>query len=178
MTPWTVAHKAPPSMGFSKQEYWSGLPFPSPGDLPDLCITVMCVFVVVSIAQCILFLEACVHCVCKLWYKYVYSFMIFIYRRHDLEYLLNPHNLLWDMLPLWVLLAIFRLTAAFRLEPLFNKFFSTTMDKNSSSGLGIPRFDLVSCHFLTVGSDLGPRLNLFIYASMSCWDGVPGLSHR
>ena len=29
--PWTVAHQAPPSMGFSRQEYWSGLPFPSPG---------------------------------------------------------------------------------------------------------------------------------------------------
>ena len=34
-TPWTVAYQAPPSMGFSWQEYWSGLPFPSPGDLPD-----------------------------------------------------------------------------------------------------------------------------------------------
>ena len=34
--PWTVACQAPPSMGFSRQEYWSGLPFPSPGDLPDL----------------------------------------------------------------------------------------------------------------------------------------------
>ena len=33
--PWTVAHQAPPSMGFSRQEYWGGLPFPSPGDLPD-----------------------------------------------------------------------------------------------------------------------------------------------
>ena len=33
--PWTVAHQAPPSMGFSRQEYWSALPFPSPGDLPD-----------------------------------------------------------------------------------------------------------------------------------------------
>ena len=32
-TPWTVAHQAPPSMGFSWQEYWSGLPFPSPGNL-------------------------------------------------------------------------------------------------------------------------------------------------
>ena len=31
----TVAHQAPPSMGFSRQEYWSGLPFLSPGDLPD-----------------------------------------------------------------------------------------------------------------------------------------------
>ena len=34
-TPWTVAYQAPPSMGFSKQECWSGLPFPSSGDLPD-----------------------------------------------------------------------------------------------------------------------------------------------
>ena len=34
VTLWTVAHQAPPSMGFSRQEYWSGLPFPSPGDLP------------------------------------------------------------------------------------------------------------------------------------------------
>ena len=34
-TPWTVAHQAPPSMGFSRQEYCSGLPFPSPGDLPN-----------------------------------------------------------------------------------------------------------------------------------------------
>ena len=34
-TPWTVAHQAPLSMGFSRQEYWSGLPFPSPGDLRD-----------------------------------------------------------------------------------------------------------------------------------------------
>ena len=34
-TPWTVAYQAPPSMEFSKQEYWSGLPFPSPGDLPN-----------------------------------------------------------------------------------------------------------------------------------------------
>ena len=34
-TPWTVAHQAPPSMGFSRQEYWSGLPFPPPVDLPD-----------------------------------------------------------------------------------------------------------------------------------------------
>ena len=34
-TPWTVAYQAPLSMRFSRQEYWSGLPFPSPGDLPD-----------------------------------------------------------------------------------------------------------------------------------------------
>ena len=33
-TPWTVAHQAPLFMEFSRQEYWSGLPFPSPGDLP------------------------------------------------------------------------------------------------------------------------------------------------
>ena len=33
--PWTVAHQAPLSMGFSRQEYWSGLPLPTPGDLPE-----------------------------------------------------------------------------------------------------------------------------------------------
>ena len=34
-TPWTVARQAPLSLGFPRQEYWSGLPFPPPGDLPD-----------------------------------------------------------------------------------------------------------------------------------------------
>ena len=34
-TPWTVAYQVPPSMGFSRQEYWSGLPFSSPEDLPN-----------------------------------------------------------------------------------------------------------------------------------------------
>ena len=38
MTPWTTAYQDPLSMGFSRQEYWSGLPFPSPGDLPKLGI--------------------------------------------------------------------------------------------------------------------------------------------
>ena len=35
MTPWTIVLQAPQSMGFSRQEYWNGLPFPSPGNLPD-----------------------------------------------------------------------------------------------------------------------------------------------
>jgi len=35
VTPWTVAHQTLLIMGFPRQEYWSGLPFPSPGDLPD-----------------------------------------------------------------------------------------------------------------------------------------------
>ena len=35
VTPWTVACQPPPSMGFSRQEYWSGWPFPSPGDIPN-----------------------------------------------------------------------------------------------------------------------------------------------
>ena len=35
VTPWTVAYQAPLSMEFSRQGYWSGLPFPSPGDLPN-----------------------------------------------------------------------------------------------------------------------------------------------
>ena len=35
VTPWTVAHQVPLFMGFHRQEYWSGLPFPPPGDLPN-----------------------------------------------------------------------------------------------------------------------------------------------
>ena len=35
VTPWAIAYQASPSVEFSRQEYWSGLPFPSPGDLPD-----------------------------------------------------------------------------------------------------------------------------------------------
>ena len=35
VTPWSTAHQAPLSMGFPREEYWSGLPFPFPGDLPD-----------------------------------------------------------------------------------------------------------------------------------------------
>ena len=35
VTTWTIAHQAPLSLGFPRQEYWSRLPFPSPGDLPD-----------------------------------------------------------------------------------------------------------------------------------------------
>ena len=38
VTPWTLAHQAPLSMGFPRQEYWSGLPFPARGDLPNLGI--------------------------------------------------------------------------------------------------------------------------------------------
>ena len=41
VTPWTLAHQAPLSMEFSRQEYWSESPFPSPGDLPDLGIEPM-----------------------------------------------------------------------------------------------------------------------------------------
>ena len=41
VTPWTVAHQVPLSMGFTRQEYCSGLPFSSPGDLPDSGIETM-----------------------------------------------------------------------------------------------------------------------------------------
>ena len=42
MTPWTVAHQTPLSMGFPRQEYWSRLPFPPPRDLPDPGIKPAC----------------------------------------------------------------------------------------------------------------------------------------
>jgi len=41
VTPWTAAGQTPPSMGFFRQEYWSGLPFPCPGDIPDPEIKLM-----------------------------------------------------------------------------------------------------------------------------------------
>ena len=41
VTLWTIAHQAPLSMGFSRQEYWSGLPWSPPGDLPDAGIELM-----------------------------------------------------------------------------------------------------------------------------------------
>ena len=43
VTSWTIAHQAPLSMKFSSQEYWNGLPFPSPGDIPNLGIEPMSV---------------------------------------------------------------------------------------------------------------------------------------
>ena len=42
VTPWIVAYQPPLSMGFPKQKYWSGLPFPYPEDLPDLGIKPVC----------------------------------------------------------------------------------------------------------------------------------------
>ena len=41
-TPWTIAYQTPPSMGFSRQEYWSGVPLPPPADLPDPGIEPRC----------------------------------------------------------------------------------------------------------------------------------------
>ena len=41
VTPWTVTHQVSLSMGFPRQEHWSGLPFPSPGDLPNLGVRPM-----------------------------------------------------------------------------------------------------------------------------------------
>ena len=43
VTPGTAAHQAPPSMGFSRQEYWSGVPLPSPGELASHCQYIACV---------------------------------------------------------------------------------------------------------------------------------------
>ena len=56
-TPWTVAYQAPPSMEFSRQEYWSGLPFPSPGDLPDPGIEPRCPALQADALHLILHLE-------------------------------------------------------------------------------------------------------------------------
>ena len=52
MTLWTVDHQAPLSMGFSRQEYWSGVPFPSPGDLPEPGIESMTPAVQADFSDC------------------------------------------------------------------------------------------------------------------------------
>ena len=48
-TTWTVAYQAPPSMGFSRQEYWSGLPFLSPGDFPVSTMTAINIAVAIPL---------------------------------------------------------------------------------------------------------------------------------
>ena len=57
-TPWTIAHQAPPSMKFSRQEYWSGLPFPHPGDLPNPGIQPSSCAAPVLAARALVFLAA------------------------------------------------------------------------------------------------------------------------
>ena len=54
-TPWTVAHQALLSMGFSKQEYWSGSPFPPPGNFPDLEIKSACPTSPTMAGRCVLY---------------------------------------------------------------------------------------------------------------------------
>ena len=54
-TLWTVARQAPLSMGFSRQEYWSGLPYPSPGDLPDPGINQAHAFCISCIGRWVLY---------------------------------------------------------------------------------------------------------------------------
>ena len=59
MTPWTVVNQAPLSMGFSRQEYWSGLPFPPPRDLPNPGIKLMSPASVSYIIRQVFFLFVC-----------------------------------------------------------------------------------------------------------------------
>ena len=52
-TPWTAAYQAPPPMGFSRQEYWSGVPLPSPSYIPSKVLTTLCgVSMTISIPAC------------------------------------------------------------------------------------------------------------------------------
>ena len=55
-TPWTVAHQAPPSMGFSRQEYWSGVPLPSPFKMEYMTIFRLCLFRVTEF-NCLLWMS-------------------------------------------------------------------------------------------------------------------------
>ena len=64
--PWTGAHLAPPSMGFSRQEYWSGFPFPSPGDLAHPGIELVSVVSLVLVGR---FFTPSATCLSKAWKK-------------------------------------------------------------------------------------------------------------
>ena len=74
VTPWTVAYQAPPSMGFSRQEYWSGVPFPSPGDLPHPGIEL--VFLLSSALQVILYPLTYQGSPVAFYYKHLYIFLL------------------------------------------------------------------------------------------------------
>ena len=60
--PWTIAFRAPLSMEFSRQEYWSGLPFPSPGDLPDPMIELQSPALQASVVQNTYRFSVCLFC--------------------------------------------------------------------------------------------------------------------
>ena len=63
-TPWTVAYQAPPSMGFFRKDYWSGLAFPSPEDLPNLHLYKTYIYLYIYTCLCthsyIIYLLSCV----------------------------------------------------------------------------------------------------------------------
>ena len=78
VTLWTVALQAPLSMGVSRQEYWSGLPFPSPGDLPNPGIEpgslALQVDSLLSERWGNCYLQCCVHFCCTMkWISYIYT---------------------------------------------------------------------------------------------------------
>ena len=81
-TPWTVPNQAPPSMGFSRQEYWSGLPFPSPRDLPDPGIKPRSPTLQADALTCVppsTFLCLLLNKSRFVWYDYSYSSFILVF---------------------------------------------------------------------------------------------------
>ena len=86
VTPWTVAHQAPPSMGFSRQGYWSGVPFPTSGDLPDPGTEP------VSLVSPALAGGFCHHCVT--WeYAHIIEYYLTTKRKRNLTYAITGMNL-------------------------------------------------------------------------------------
>ena len=83
VAPWTVAHQAPPSMGFSRQEYWGGLPFPSPGELPDPGIKPespvwQCVCVCKYICMCDVYINIYIYIYIYINVNYVYCICMYL----------------------------------------------------------------------------------------------------
>ena len=104
-TPWTIARQAPLSLGFSRQEYWSELPFPSPGDLPDPGIKPGS-----SALAGGFFTTEPVTCMCiHIWldtYKCTYTYIcVYIWHKHMF---ICVHIYVWQMIKLCYFLWFFR----------------------------------------------------------------------
>ena len=84
-TPWTTAYQAPPSMGFSRQKYWSGVPLPSPPSILQICICIQIFFssyiafsCIVNLFQAVMFLNIIIKSYCiKIWSKLIAFYYIF-----------------------------------------------------------------------------------------------------
>ena len=82
-TPWTTAYQAPPSIGFSRQEYWSGVPLPSPEEISSLSHSVVFLYFFALITEegflisCCYSLELCIQMLISFLFSFIFPFSSF-----------------------------------------------------------------------------------------------------